>query len=88
MGLDSLILGTEWLYDMLNTNLSGSERLIRIALAVMLILLSTQEETSIAKAMAGYVVGTVLLFTALTNTVLWTSGRRIGALFAMLIGDV
>jgi hypothetical protein len=73
---------------MLNTNLSGSERLIRIALAGVLILFSAQEETSLVQAMAGYVVGTVLLFTALTNTVLWTSGRQIGASFAMLIGDV
>jgi hypothetical protein len=75
------------MYDMLNTNLSGSERLIRIALAVMLILLSTQEETSIAKAMAGYVAGTVLLFTALI-TMPWTSGRRIVAILMILIGDV
>ncbi|MGE0277774.1 MAG: hypothetical protein AB7G68_20690 [Nitrospiraceae bacterium] len=64
---------------MLNTYLSGSERLIRIALAGVIILFSAQEETSLVQAMAGYVVGTVLIVTALTNAVLWTPGRRIVA---------
>jgi hypothetical protein len=73
---------------MLNTNLSGSERLIRIALAAVLILLSAQEETSVAQAMAGYVVGAVLLFTALISIMPWTSDRRLVATLKILIGDV
>ncbi|MGD9727732.1 MAG: hypothetical protein AB7V39_15270 [Nitrospiraceae bacterium] len=78
-GLDSYSDRRNGLYDMLNTYLSGSERLIRIALAGVIILFSAQEETSLVQAMAGYVVGTVLIVTALTNAVLWTPGRRIVA---------
>ncbi len=55
-----------------------SERLVRIVLAAVVLLFSAQEETSTGKAMAGYVVGTVLLFTALAGSgALWKpSGRR------------
>lgn len=55
-----------------------SERLVRICLAAVVLLFSAHEETSTAKAMAGYMVGAVLLFTALTGSgaLRKPSGRR------------
>lgn len=44
-----------------------SEQVIRIALAAVLIGFSFQEQTTVIMAMAGYLVGTALLLTALAR---------------------
>lgn len=44
-----------------------SEQVIRIALAAALIGFSSQEETTVIMAMAGYLAGTALLLTALAR---------------------
>ena len=50
-----------------------SEQLIRIVMAAVLIGFSSQEQTTVVMAMAGYLVGTGLLLTALIRNDL---GRR------------
>jgi hypothetical protein len=50
-----------------------SEQLIRIVMAAVLIGFSSQEQTTVVMAMAGYLVGTALLLTALIRN---DMGRR------------
>jgi hypothetical protein len=59
-----------------------SEQLIRMALAAVLIGFSSQEQTTVIMAMAGYLAGTALLFTALFRNgkpwQLWSGVMRVG----------